>query len=280
MNKKTYRAIKHIEPGEGRSQDLQYVCSADFSKERNINYLLLADPVGSSELSEKTAELATKIVRRKLNQEMKTIKTQDNLERLIDYSFSIANSCVIALNKKEKEKKPQDTGATTLLAMAIYKKTAQIAAVGDIRAYVLYKNGDFQQLTKDETSAWLSYEQGHFNSPDEIKVHPSSRDLKNAVGLLENLKIQHYMIDMDAVDTVLLASDGYYKCLLDEEIKESLKEKDLNKAFKKLNELAAHPKGIISLSMDVNRIDEETARAIFQQDSKSAIILREVANDP
>jgi serine/threonine protein phosphatase PrpC len=277
MKIKTYAAIKHVESGENDwSQDQPVIYCADLKNEKKIGYVMLADPVGSSELSEKASETAIKVVQKKINQEMKKIKTNDNLEKLLNYAVSLANSHVILLNKKEKKRKPQENGATTLLVMTIYHKKGLIATVGDIRAYALYKDNEFKQVTEDETGAWLSYKQGHFNSRDETKVHPSSRDLKNAIGLLDRLKVQHHTIDLDDIDTIFIASDGYYKCLLDSEIKKSLQKKDPRNALESMNKITRQPEGIITLSMDVNGYDEETAKAVLKQDSKSAILLKEV----
>ena len=277
MKIKTYAAMKYVEAGENDwSKDQPVIYCADLKNEKSIGYVMLADPVGSSELSEKASEVAIKVVQRKINQEMKHVKTNDNLEKLLNYAVSLANSNVILLNKKEKKIKPQENGATTLLVMTIYQKKGLIASVGDIRAYALYKDSKFKQITEDETGAWLSYKQGHFNSRDEIKVHPSSRDLKNAIGLLEKLKVQHQIIDLEDIDTIFIASDGYYKCLLDSEIKKSLQAKDPKKALESMNRITKQPQGIIPLSMDVNGYDEETAKAVLKQDSKSAILVKGV----
>jgi len=153
--------------------------------------------------------------------------------------------------------------------------TMHIGHVGDGRVYVLFNNGEFKQITEDETNAWLSYKQGHFKSPDEIKIDPSSRGLKNAIGALDSIKAKQYSLNFQEIDTVLLASDGFYKCLLDNEIKQTLiLEKDPVQALKTLVNITKDPQGIIPLAMELNGYDEETVRAILNQDSKSAILMK------
>lgn len=140
-----------------------------------------------------------------------------SLPRLIDEAI-----------KAELEANPEYEGMGTTLSLLFLNKKNEINVlhIGDSRIYQLQeKERKIKQLTVDHTIAQELYEQGRL-SADEIPLHPGHSFLTQVLrGAFEfTPMLESY--EVEAGDRFLLASDGLTNVLNDNEIYETLVNKD------------------------------------------------------
>jgi len=84
MKSKIYHAINYSKKGANSwTEDVPY--------SDNKGFVMLTDPVGCSELSEKASKLAVRIASEKLRNEMNHNLNKDAFIKLMDYDISLAN---------------------------------------------------------------------------------------------------------------------------------------------------------------------------------------------
>lgn len=244
-------------------------------QEDEQKYFILTDGVGSSELSKEAAKTATNTIANRIKAEIKNLTSDDQIIKLIDESIQQANTKVLAYNKKVKEEGGRGRGQTTIDVCVIYNDSLYIGHVGDGRVYVMHETGDLELITKDENAAWLEPEKGQSTPPEITKVHPLSKNLLNAIGESDDLKIKRYVYPLDRISTILVATDGLYRCLTDEEIRAIfIENKNLSakEVLKKLFAKAENPEGIVPIFMKQNKVVDELARIQLGQDNRTAIL--------
>ena len=140
-------------------------------------------------------------------------------------------------------KDPDLTGmGTTLTAMWAEEGSAQIAHVGDSRAYLL-RDGQLTRLTTDHTVVNRLVQQGRI-MPEDADRHPQRSYLERALGVDPEVEVDVHMLDMAPGDRVLLCSDGLFGMIDDELIQNILEqERSPQRAAERLCEEAVHAGG-------------------------------------
>jgi PPM family protein phosphatase len=106
------------------------------------------------------------------------------------------------------------TMGTTLTAVIARGNHAQVAQVGDSRAY-LFRAGNLVLLTQDQTIGNRLRERG--TDPDMI--NPQFKELlTQAMGAQRELSVVMTSTDLEPQDLLLLCSDGLYKVVTPEEV--------------------------------------------------------------
>lgn len=122
---------------------------------------------------------------------------------------------------------------TTLTAALVAQEKLFIAHVGDSRLY-LYRDSVCRQLTADHSLVGELVRNGEL-SLDEARNHPQRNVLTRAVGIESQVKIDLYSESLQSGDIILLASDGLFSLLTDEEIASCLAlDKDLQQVAEEL----------------------------------------------
>ena len=110
------------------------------------------------------------------------------------------------------------TMGTTVTAALVHGARADVAQVGDSRAY-LYRDGDLILLTQDQTIG----NRLRLRGSDPGLINPQFRELlTQAVGAQAEIDVVMSAIDIEAQDMLLLCSDGLYKVVSPEEIANTL----------------------------------------------------------
>jgi protein phosphatase len=106
--------------------------------------------------------------------------------------------------------------ATTLVAAAIRENVAVIANVGDSRAYSLV-DGKLEQISRDDSWVTDAVESGEFTLEDAEK-HPWRNVVTKVVGMPDGIEPAIHQVRLSPGDAVLLATDGLFKMLTDDEV--------------------------------------------------------------
>lgn len=140
-------------------------------------------------------------------------------------------------------KDPDLTGmGTTITAMWADDRSAQIAHVGDSRAYLL-RDGQLSRLTTDHTVVNRLVQQGRI-LPEDADRHPQRSYLERALGVDPEVEVDVHVLDMVPGDRVLLCSDGLFGMIDDDLIQNVMVSEDSpQRAAERLCEEAVHAGG-------------------------------------
>lgn len=119
-------------------------------------------------------------------------------------------------------RQPRLAGMGTTLTLAVIEAdgTADIAHVGDSRAY-LYTEERLQQITSDHSYVAEMIEAGRLTA-EEAEVHPYRSVVTRAIGLDASVDTDTYEVTLVTGDRLLLCSDGVTSMLDDSTIAEIL----------------------------------------------------------
>jgi protein phosphatase len=156
------------------------------------------------------------------------------------------SSAVHAANRAifdKASKNPELAGmGTTITALFTNDASAQIAHVGDSRAYLLH-DGALSRLTTDHTVVGRLVQQGRLMQEDADR-HPQRSYLERALGVDSDVEVDVHVLDFAPEDRVLLCSDGLFGMIDDDLILEILQnERDPQRAAERLCEEAVHAGG-------------------------------------
>jgi len=111
--------------------------------------------------------------------------------------------------------------ASTLTVALVYKRHLYVTSVGDSRAYHYNATKGLQCITTDHTLAANLVEANLFK-PEEVYTSPKGKRLYRYLGQANRLQIDYFHFPVELRDLVLLCTDGLWRMLLDERIKEIL----------------------------------------------------------
>jgi PPM family protein phosphatase len=155
--------------------------------------------------------LATEIV----NQIQASGNGQPDLATALKNSVQVAHKAVFAHAQGYAENL---TMGTTLTAVLLHGEHAELAQVGDSRAY-LFREGNLILLTQDQTIGNQLRSRGE----DSSKVDAQIQDmLIQAVGAQGEIEVILTAVDLEPQDLLLLCCDGLYKVVPPGEIVETL----------------------------------------------------------
>ena len=121
---------------------------------------------------------------------------------------------------------------TTLTAVQFDEKYANLAHIGDSRAYLI-RDGQITQITEDHS--WVQ-EQVRLGvlTPEEAKNHPLKNIITRSMGHERDVKVDLLKVEYRPGDKLLLCSDGLTNMVSDEEILKIVQENSLEDAVKVL----------------------------------------------
>jgi len=104
-----------------------------------------------------------------------------------------------------------------MTAALILGNQMTIAHVGDSRAYLIGKNGQFEALTRDHSLVNRLVELGQITT-DEAAVHPQRNVLYRALGQGEPFDPDIHSIQIPGSGFLLLCSDGLWSVVSESEL--------------------------------------------------------------
>ncbi len=215
------KVLGHTNIGRGRrkNQDAASVY-VSFNDGQASLVLCVADGLGSSFFSEKAAGLAVSRV-------PEALILGDDLAPAFEKVHR-------TLLEQQLQSELPNMGTTTLVAAKIEGSHLHVANVGDSRAYVI-RQGKIIYQTLDQSAVWLMFCAGEIAEKEGMRRHPLRNVILNAMGSVEPFYrfVSSRSVDVEMKpsgiplidevilekgDKVLLASDGFFGNITDEEI--------------------------------------------------------------
>ncbi|MEA2452663.1 MAG: family protein phosphatase [Actinomycetota bacterium] len=157
---------------------------------------------------------------------------------------------------------------TTCTIILVDGSTAQVAHVGDSRAYLLHA-GELKQITDDHTLVGRMVREGKLK-PEEAERHPQRSMITRALGVDEDVEVDQFSLPLAEGDRFIICSDGLSGMLSETQIAEVLgNEPDPQAAADKLVERANEAGGednITVIVVDVG-VDEASAPDVAEHRS-------------
>jgi serine/threonine protein phosphatase PrpC len=170
---------------------------------RGTTVLAVADGLGGHQAGEVASEIAIRAIAKL---EGRGFATPDEARDALVAAILEGNRAV--LDKASSDPALWGMG-TTMTAVALAgDRWAQLAHVGDSRAYLLREGEGLRQVTNDQTIVGELVRQGRL-TPEEAAHHPQRSVVMQAVGLDPNLNVETPPpLELAPGDQLLLCSDG------------------------------------------------------------------------
>ena len=156
---------------------------------------------------------ASQSIIEKLHNFVATKNAEHDLDEILKRLHEANQQC-------RQESEGQGSMGSTVAALYVYGVEAYVIWAGDSRIY-RYREPDFVQLTDDHSLVQELYRLGELEAND-LDNHPSSNVITRAVGVHDILEPQVRKIKVKPGDRYLLCSDGLFKDVAPEELKERL----------------------------------------------------------
>jgi serine/threonine protein phosphatase PrpC len=184
--------------------------------------LAAADGMGGAKAGEVASDMAVNIVGEEMAKRVESDLTddagEDDFTNLLVGAVEVANERI----RDESASNPNRRGmGTTLTAVWAYDNLAQIAHVGDSRAY-LFRKGNLEQITKDQSLVEKLLED-KIISPEEAERMAARNIILQALGSEEDLEVAHPSVALQDGDTLLLCTDGLTGVVSNGEVEETLR---------------------------------------------------------
>ena len=201
--------------------------------------LILGDGLGGRPGGELAAETLVQSVEHSLRHEIMPVEEP---EKLLEKLIITAHYAILSMGKKQNP--PIEPGSTAVVCI-IQNEKAWWAHVGDSRFY-LFRDGLPLYRTKDDSFVEQLYQRGEI-SLDKLDGHPMRNYVTQCIGLMDTepkvtVSKAH---DLQAGDTLLLCSDGFWEPLDDAQIGSNLADNTIKESLQKLAtraEQASYPK--------------------------------------
>lgn len=218
---------------------IRYGAATDIGKVRELNedslvheppLFAVADGMGGHSAGDVASRMAVEALSR----------------QVIDNSDALS-AAVKQANREihDRSKAESDLGGmgTTITALVATDGSAQIAHVGDSRAYLL-RDGELERLTQDHTVVGRLVQQGRI-SEEDAEHHPQRSYLERALGVDADVDIDINVLDTRPGDRLMLCSDGLYTMISEDEIAQVLDaEDDPQQAAQRLCDMAVAAGGL------------------------------------
>lgn len=132
---------------------------------------------------------------------------------LLGAAVEAANASVIAAAEEGVGKPGMGCTATAVL---VEKNKMAVAHVGDSRAYVL-RHGTLVRVTHDHSYVEELVDSGQITA-DEARTHPSRSIITRALGSDPDMYADHFSLEVETGDRIVLCSDGLSSMIPDSEI--------------------------------------------------------------
>ena len=228
------------------NEDSYLLCIPDDKDvfERKGVLVIVADGVGGGPGGKRASSMAVELIRDCYYRH----PDEEKLEAL--------QECLKAANLQiyqEAGREPLLRGmATTCTAFVICKTEGFLCHAGDSRAYML-RDRELRLISKDHTLVNELVAEGII-TPEEGRTHPHRNIILKALGSASQLDPYTSCLDLQKGDTLLLCSDGLHGFMSDEEIYCILSGNPVEKAGRKLIQLALDRGGADNITVVILNI--------------------------
>jgi serine/threonine protein phosphatase PrpC len=172
-------------------------------------------------------------------------------ERALREAFAAANDAVLQISNLNEESKGM---GATCTAVALLPDNAIFGHIGDTRLYQL-RDGEFSQLTKDQTRVMKLVEEGLLTKED-ARRHEDRNVVLEALGQRPSIDGAQWGAAFRTAigDQFVLCSDGLHELVRDEEIREYVLQREPAVACGDLVALAKRRGGYDNITVIVLRV--------------------------
>lgn len=185
-----------------------YVMSESVDTYPDFGLFIVADGMGGHLDGEKAAALTTRSLATNVMKSLYLpMVTTQQYKSVFESVSDILITAVQKANAKVIENVPN--GGTTLTAVVVIDDLAHFAHVGDSRCYLITKEGEIEQLTRDHSLVQRLIELDQISLAD-ARHHPQKNVLYRAIGQSESIEIDTLTRRLPAGSWLLLCSDGLW----------------------------------------------------------------------
>jgi protein phosphatase len=189
-----------------------------------FNCCIVADGMGGQQAGEKASQMASEVIPRELHDKIGSVKSAEDLRRLMRKVVVQANEEIINMGKFDRDYK--NMGTTVVLALwapEFRDDCIFVAGVGDSRAY-LAREGRIEQLTTDHSLAQALVEAKTI-TPEEAREHRFKNVLWKFLGSTEvGEGPEVKTIFIRPGDILLLCTDGLTGAVDDDGLLDALQQ--------------------------------------------------------
>jgi protein phosphatase len=243
-----------------RNEDSCYVGPITTPEGFEALLCLVADGMGGARAGAEASRLAVETVRQQIDQALADgwPSSDQGWQALLRQATLSANARVYS---QARASSTQRGMGTTLTAVVLSGDRAQLAQVGDSRAYLFNRSGltadgaTLAQLTHDHSLVARLVDIGQI-TPEEARSHPQKHMLYRSLGTDPSVDVDTYSQALQAGDVLLLCSDGLTNHVEDEELARIVLElPDPDEAATRLVALANERGGRDNISAIVVQVD-------------------------
>ena len=219
--------MTHI--GRRREMNQDYMYTSETAVGKLPNLFLVADGMGGH----KAGEFASRFTVDKIVENISKLQEEEPVTVLKE-AMSDANRQL--LSEAEADSKKAGMG-TTVVAATVIGDRLYVANVGDSRLYIVNHDA-IKQITRDHSLVEEMVRMGEMDK-EEARNHPDKNIITRAMGVLPEVSVDFFEIEVKPEDTVLMCSDGLTNMVDDDEIKRIvLGQRDIVEKAEKLVETA------------------------------------------
>lgn len=216
-------------------------------------FVVVCDGIGGGKSGDVASELAVKF----FSEAFSINKGFNSEEEVLDwlrYHVRKANDQIFSLSTTRKDYNGMGTTFVALLSCNIGK---YVINIGDSRAYAVFTDGRFKQITEDHTMVQELINTKQISEEEALK-HSNRNYITNALGVWDKVKADVYPIK-DKVDLFLICSDGLHGYVDKSIIEKVLLDKNLTTQNKqqKLMSLALAVGGYDNITIVIVKTGEE-----------------------
>ena len=215
--------------GLRRRINQDYVFASDLPIGNLPNLYIVADGMGGHNAGDYASRFVVKKVR-------EYIEGSEESNPVTLMQEAIQNANMLLLEEASRKAELMGMG-TTIVVTTVIGRDVYTANVGDSRMYIIDDNG-IQQITQDHSLVEEMVRLGEMDKAD-AKDHPDKNIITRAVGVVPELSVDFFEVELKPGDTVLMCSDGLTNMIEDEEIKKIvLGQRDIVEKAEKLIDTA------------------------------------------
>jgi serine/threonine protein phosphatase PrpC len=213
---------------------------------KDPSLLAVADGIGGFEAGEVASRIAIDVLGK--------LDPGDSLEEAIRR----ANRKI--LNIARQDRRYEGMG-TTIVAIRFSGPTAEIAHVGDSRAY-LVQEGELKPVTEDHSLVAELIRSGDITR-DQAQDHPQKNLITRALGAEETVEVDVSVLRVRPGDRLLLCTDGLSDMISEREIERILREnRDPEIATRRLISAALEAGGADNVTVIVTNVTEDAGTPV------------------
>lgn len=189
----------------------------------SVAWAVVCDGMGGANGGNIASATAVKTVSERISSSFRQGMGSNSICNLLKSSVAAANINVFDMSKSVEALSGM---GTTIVATIISEGIAHIVHAGDSRAYLISKDGNFEQITRDHSIVQTLLESGQL-SEEDARIHPRKNVITRALGVDEILDLDYSEVELSDGEGILICTDGLTNFVDKDDIIKTLKEHSL-----------------------------------------------------